>query len=61
MSEAEMILHHKIPLSKKVKPGYKKKRKEEIKKEARKLKRAKINEIYKKRAKANKGAKYDGD
>ena len=54
MSEAEKILHHKIPLSKKVKPGYKKKRKEEIKKEARKLNRARINEIYKKRARAKK-------
>ncbi len=55
LSEAEKILHHKIPLSKKVKPGYKKKRKEEIKKEARKLNRARINEIYKKRAKAKRG------
>lgn len=50
LSEAEMILHHKIPLSKKVKPGYKKKRNEQIKKEARKLNRARISEIYKKRA-----------
>ena len=52
LSEAEKILHHKIPLSKKVKPGYKKKRNEQIKKEARKLNRARISEIYKKRAKA---------
>ena len=54
LSEAEKVLHHKIPLSKKVKPGYKKKRKEEIKKEARKLNRARINEIYKKRARSKK-------
>ena len=53
LSPAEKLLHEKIPLSKKVKPGYKKKRKELINKEARKLKRSRINEIYKRKAKAN--------
>ena len=52
-TEKEKLLHEKIPLSKKVKPGYKKKRKELINKEARKLRRSRINEIYKRKAKAN--------
>lgn len=50
-SELENAVHKKIPLSKKVKPGYRKKRKEEIAKETRKLKRSRINEIYKRKAK----------
>ena len=53
LSPAEKLLHEKIPLSKKVKPGYKKKRKELINKEARKLRRSRINEIYKRKAKSN--------
>lgn len=48
------LLHTKYPVSKTVKPGYKKKRKELIEKEARKIKRARIAEIYKKRAKKDK-------
>ena len=42
-------LHQKIRLPKKVKPGYKKKRKEEIKKLVSKAKRQHINELYNKR------------
>lgn len=40
----EESLHVKIPLSKKVKPGYKKKRKEEIQKQVKKYKQGKIKE-----------------
>lgn len=50
----EMIeeeVHKKIPLSNKVKPGYKKKRKELINKTIRKVKKERINEIYKRKAK----------
>lgn len=43
-------IHNKYPLSKKVKPGYKKKRKQKIEKEVRKLKRAYIDEIYRRKA-----------
>ena len=44
ISSYEDSLHTKIPLSKKVKPGYKKKRKEEIKKQVKKYKQGKIKE-----------------
>lgn len=43
----ELAIHAKHPLNKKVKPGYRKKRKEIIKKEIKQIKRKKINEIYK--------------
>ena len=46
----EVQLHHKIPLPKKVKPGYKKKRNEEIAKEARKVRRSRISEVYRRRS-----------
>ena len=49
----EVILHTKIPLSKKVKPGYKKKRKDIIEKEARKMRKSRINDIYRRKAKNN--------
>ena len=51
-SKFEAEVHKQIPLSKKVKPGYKKKRKEQIQKEARKNKRNYINEVYKRKRKA---------
>lgn len=54
----EMIeeeVHKRIPLSKKVKPGYKKKRKELINKTIRKVKKERINEIYKRKAKQSRG------
>jgi len=44
-------LHQKTPLSKRVKPGYKKKRKEVIEKQIKQAKKAQISEIYKRRAK----------
>jgi ATP-dependent RNA helicase CshB len=47
----EQSAHIAIPLSKKVKPGYKKKRKEAIEKKIRQEKREYISEIYRKRAK----------
>ena len=47
-------IHHLIPVPKKVKPGYKKKRKEKIAKEIKKVKKERINEIYRKRAKEKK-------
>ncbi len=50
-SKFEADVHKQIPLSKKVKPGYKKKRKEEIEKQARKNKRNYLNEVYKRRKK----------
>lgn len=46
----ERDIHNKYPLGK-VKPGYKKKRKEIIQKEARKAKRNYINEVYKRKNK----------
>lgn len=46
----EQQVHSKYPLPKKVKPGYRKKRKEQINKEIRKLKREKISEIYRRKA-----------
>lgn len=51
LTPAEKLLHNKIPVGKKVKPGYKKKRKELINKEARKIRRSQIQEIYKRKAK----------
>lgn len=51
LSPAEKLLHNKIPVGKKVKPGYKKKRKELINKESRKIRRSQIQEIYKRKAK----------
>ncbi|MDD3999921.1 MAG: DEAD/DEAH box helicase [Bacilli bacterium] len=50
ISKAESEIHARIPLGKKVKPGYRKKRKEEINKEIRKMKRAHIDEIYRRKA-----------
>ena len=50
----ELAIHAKHPLNKKVKPGYRKKRKEIINKEIRQLKRKKVNEIYKVINKKNK-------
>lgn len=47
----EEELHYKIPVPKKVKPGYKKKRVEAIQKQVRKLKRQRIDTIYRKRNK----------
>ena len=43
-------VHREIPLPKKVKPGYKKKRKEAIEKKIKKEKKARISEIYRQRA-----------
>ncbi|HEY8445028.1 MAG TPA: DEAD/DEAH box helicase [Bacilli bacterium] len=53
VQEMEMQLHQKYPVPKKVKPGYKKKRKEMINKELRKLKRQRIEDIYRKRSRKN--------
>lgn len=46
MRESDIAIHKKYPLSKKVKPGYRKKRNEAIKKEVSKIKRKKINDKY---------------
>lgn len=46
ISEMEEYLHKKIPVPKKVKPGYRKKRKEKINKELRKMKRKHIDDLY---------------
>lgn len=46
----ESEIHASIPVSKKVKPGYRKKRNEMIKKQVRQAKRARIGEMYRKRA-----------
>ena len=43
-------VHRETPVPKKVKPGYKKKRKEEIEKKIKKEKKARISEIYRQRA-----------
>jgi len=48
--KVEELVHKSIPLPKKVKPGYRKKRKEHIKKTLRKMKRNKIEEIYRRKA-----------
>ena len=45
----EEELHLKTPMPKKVKPGYKKKRNEEIKKKLKKMKRKKIDSLYHKK------------
>ena len=45
----EEELHLKTPMPKKVKPGYKKKRNEEIKKKLRKMKRKRIDSMYHKK------------
>lgn len=47
MKSSEIAIHKKHPLAKKVKPGYRKKRNEIIKKEVRDLKRKKIDKKYK--------------
>ena len=47
MKSNEIAIHKKHPLGKKVKPGYRKKRNEIIKKEVRDLKRKKIDKKYK--------------
>lgn len=51
VQEAETALHQKYKLPKKVKPGYKKKRMEKINKELRKVKRSRIEEIYRRKNK----------
>jgi len=48
-------IHKKTPMPKKVKPGYKKKRNEQIKKEIRRAKKERISEMYRKLAKSKKG------
>lgn len=52
----ESEIHAKTKMPKKVKPGYKKKRMEEINKQIKKAKKAHISEIYKKRAKQERGS-----
>ena len=47
-------VHQQVRMPKKVKPGYKKKRKAEIDKKIRKAKRDYIAEIYKRKAKEKK-------
>lgn len=47
MKESDIAIHKKYPLGKKVKPGYRKKRNEAIKKEVSKIKRQKIDSKYK--------------
>ena len=49
--QIEEAIHQKTPMPKKVKPGYRKKRKELIEKEIRKAKRERIQNIYRRRAK----------
>ena len=53
----ESEIHSKTKMPKKVKPGYKKKRLEEINKQIRKAKRAHISAVYRKRAKEQRGSK----
>ena len=52
-SDAEIAIHKRHPMPKKVKPGYRKKRKEVIEKEIKKEKKARISEMYRKRAQKN--------
>ena len=52
--EIEEKVHQQVRMPKKVKPGYKKKRKAEIDKKIRKAKREYISEIYKRKAKEKK-------
>lgn len=54
VKDIENKVHQEVRMPKKVKPGYKKKRKEEIDKKIRKQKRAHIEEIYKKKAREEK-------
>lgn len=49
ISSVELEVHRKYPIPKKVKPGYRKKRKDQINKELRKIKRKRIEEIYRKK------------
>ena len=52
--EIEERVHQQVRMPKKVKPGYKKKRKAEIEKKIKKAKREYISEIYKRKAKEKK-------
>jgi ATP-dependent RNA helicase CshB len=52
--DIETKVHQQVRMPKKVKPGYKKKRKAEIDKKIRKAKREYISEIYKRKAKEKK-------
>ncbi len=51
----EEEVHKKIPVPKKVKPGYKKKRKELIEKTIKKVKKERIQEIYRQKARKERG------
>lgn len=51
IKQIETMIHAKTPMPKKVKPGYKKKRKEKIEKEIRTLKREYVSSIYRKKKK----------
>ncbi len=51
IKQFEALVHAKTPMPKKVKPGYKKKRKEKILKEIRTLKREYVSNIYRKKKK----------
>ena len=53
VKKMEEQLHYATPMPKKVKPGYKKKRKEEIERKLKKFKRKRIEEIYRKKNKKN--------
>ena len=53
VKQMEEQLHYSTPMPKKVKPGYKKKRKEEIERKLKKFKRKRIEEIYRKKNKKN--------
>lgn len=58
-SAAEIAIHKKHPMPKKVKPGYKKKRNDIIQKEIKKEKKARISEMYRKRAMKNRYENVD--
>ncbi len=51
IDEQIALVHKKIPVPKKVKPGYKRNRKQQIDKEVKKIKRARIEDIYRRKAK----------
>ena len=53
VKQMEEQLHYATPMPKKVKPGYKKKRKEEIERKLKKFKRQRIQEMYRKKNKKN--------
>ena len=53
MKTSDIAIHKKYPLGKKVKPGYRKKRNEAIKKEISKIKRKKIDSMYKRLSNKN--------